>query len=152
MNPAPTITVVNRLIAMTLLLLVFSGTLGLGAVWMRGEISRTANQSRALEGQITDVERRLDEVNAQVASAVNPDALLRQGQFMNLALASPRELQVVRVPESAELRLAAKRNRDIFSLSSASVEFGSPTATPNSMAPGATTRAPAFHVLTASLR
>ena len=148
MKPAPTITVVNRLIAMTLALLVFSGTLGLGAVWMRGEISRTANQSRALEGRITDVERRLDEVNAQVASAVNPDALLRQGQFMNLALASPRELQVVRVPESAELRLAAKRNRDIFSLSTAAVEL------PTGVAGSASTpnRNPAFRVLTASLR
>jgi hypothetical protein len=148
MKPAPTITVVNRLIAMTLALLVFSGTLGLGAVWMRGEISRTANQSRALEGRITDVERRLDEVNAQVASAVNPDALLRQGQFMNLALASPRELQVVRVPESAELRLAAKRNRDIFSLSTAAVEL--PTGAP--AAAGTANRNPAFRVLTASLR
>jgi len=139
MKSAPALTLVNRLIALTLLLLVFSGTLGLGAVWMRGEISRTANHSRALQGQITDVERRLDEVNAQVASAVNPDALLRQARFMNLALASPRELQVVRVPESAELRLVAKRNRDVFNLSTAAVE-------------GAANRNPAFRVLTASLR
>ena len=140
MKPPPSNALVNRLIAMALLLLIFSGTLGLGAVWMRGEISRAANRSRALEGQITDVERRLDEVNAQVASAVNPDALLRQGQVMNLALASPRELQVVRVPESAELRLAAKRNRDVFSLSSASTEGN------------ASGRNPAFRVITASLR
>jgi hypothetical protein len=137
MKPPPSHALVNRLIAMTLLLLVFSGTLGLGAVWMRQEISRTANRSRALEGDITGVERRLDEINAQVAAAVNPDALLRQGQFMNLALASPRELQVVRVPESAELRLATKRNRDVFSVSTASLEGG--------------TR-PTFHFVTASLR
>jgi len=139
MKPAPAPTLVNRLIAMAVMLLVFSGTLGLGAVWMRGEISRTANHSRALQGQITDVERRLDEVNAQVASAVNPDALLRRGQSMNLALASPREIQVVRVPESPELRLAAKRNRDVFSLSTAGVE-------------GTAGRTPTFRVLTASLR
>lgn len=141
MKPVLTRESVNRLIAMILFLLVFSGTLGLGAVWMRGEISRTANHSRALQGQITDIERRLDEVNAQVASAVNPDALLRQGQFMNLALASPRELQVVRVPESAELRLAAKRNRDVFSLANASASVE-----------GSANRNPAFRVLTASLR
>jgi len=140
MKPPPSNALVNRLIAMALLLLIFSGTLGLGAVWMRGEISRAANHSRALEGKITDVERRLDEVNAQVASAVNPDALLRQGQVMNLALTSPRELQVVRVPESAELRLAAKRNRDVFSLSNASTEGN------------ASGRNPAFRVITASLR
>ncbi|MEJ1971308.1 MAG: hypothetical protein WDM96_01925 [Lacunisphaera sp.] len=139
MNLVSPRTLVNRLIALTLLLLVFAGTLGLGAVWMRGEISRTANRSRALAGQLTDVERRLDEVNAQVAAAVNPDALLRQGQFMNLALASPRELQVMRVDESPELRLAAKRNREVFSLATAALD-------------GSAGRNPSFRVVTASLR
>src|SRR4051812_41905588 len=138
-------TQVNRLIAMVLFLLIFAGSLGLGAVWMRGEISRTANFSRALQGRINDVERRLDEVNAQVAPAVNPDALLRQGEFMNLALVSPREIQVVRVPESPELRLAAKRNRDVFNLSTAS-------ATSAVGAPAATNSNLTFRVLTASLR
>ena len=141
MKPTLAPTQVNRLIAMVLFLLIFAGSLGLGAVWMRGEISRTANFSRALQGRINDVERRLDEVNAQVASAVNPDALLRQGEFMNLALVSPREIQVVRVPESPELRLAAKRNRDVFNLSTASA--GSPASTNGN---------PAFRVLAASLR
>jgi len=141
MKPTLAPTQVNRLIAMVLFLLIFAGSLGLGAVWMRGEISRTANFSRALQGRINDVERRLDEVNAQVASAVNPDALLRQGEFMNLALVSPREIQVVRVPESPELRLAAKRNRDVFSLSTASVE-----------SPASTNSSPTFRVLAASLR
>jgi len=144
MKPTLAPTQVNRLIAMVLFLLIFAGSLGLGAVWMRGEISRTANFSRALQGRINDVERRLDEVNAQVASAVNPDALLRQGEFMNLALVSPREIQVVRVPESPELRLAAKRNRDIFSLSTASAttSTGSPVPTNGNLT---------FRVLTASL-
>lgn len=141
MNPALAAKLVNRLIAMVLFLLVFAGSLGLGAVWMRGEISRTANHSRALEGRITDVERRLDEVNAQVASAVNPDALLRQNGLMNLALVSPREIQVVRVPESPELRLAAKRNRDVFNLSTASVA-----------SPASASNRPAFRVVAASLR
>jgi hypothetical protein len=141
MKSASTRTQVNRLMAMVLFLLVFSGSLGLGAVWMRGEISRTANSSRGLQGKINDVERRLDEVNAQVASAVNPDALLRQNDFMNLALVSPREIQVVRVPESPELRLAAKRNRDVFSLATAGV--GSPASASGN---------PAFRVLAVSLR
>lgn len=137
MKPPPANSLVNRVIAMTLALLVLSGTLGLAAVWMRQSISQTANRSRAFEGRITDVERRLDEVNAQVASALNPDSLLRQNQFMNLALATPGEIQVQRVPESAELRLATKRNREVFNLSTASAE-------------GAPSR-PAFRVITAAL-
>lgn len=139
MKPPPASTLVNRIILLTLALLVFSGSLGLGAVWMRQEISQAANQSRTLHVKIEDIERRLDEVNAQVAAAVNPDTLLRQNQAMRLALAAPRETQVVRVGESAELRLAAKRNREVFSVATAS------------FAPAAG-RAPAFQFVTASLR
>ena len=135
MKPPPTPGLVNRVIALTLLLLTFTGTLGLGAVWMRQGISQIANSNRALEDQITQVERRLDHVNAEVAAAVNPDALLRQNTFMRLALAAPRELQVVRVAGSAELRLAAKRNQEVFRL-------GTTSANP----------AVAFRVVTASLR
>jgi hypothetical protein len=135
MKPPPTPGLVNRVIALTLLLLTFTGTLGLGAVWMRQGISTTANSNRALEDRITEVERRLDEVNAEVAAAVNPDALLRQNTFMRLTLAAPREIQVVRVAGSPELRLAAKRNQEVFRLGTTSA-----------------TSAVAFRVVTASLR
>lgn len=136
MKPPPTHAHVNRLIALTLLLLVFSGSLGLAAVWVRQEISQTANRSRALVAKVTDVERRLDEINAEVAAAVNPDALLKQNQAMRLGLATPREIQVVRIAESPELRLAAKRNQEIFNLSSAPAGDNAPT----------------FRLVTASLR
>ncbi|HVZ63081.1 MAG TPA: hypothetical protein VG936_00725 [Lacunisphaera sp.] len=138
MKPPPAHAFVNRLIGLTLVLLIFSGSLGLGAVWMRQEISQAANRGRLLEVKMADVERRLDEVNAQVAAAVNPDALLRQNQVMRLGLLSPREIQVVRVGESPELRLAAKHNREVFSVATASI---SDEANP-----------PAFHVLTTALR
>jgi hypothetical protein len=120
MRPPPAHSLVNRLIALTLLLLVFAGSLGLGAVWFRQEISQTANRSRSLEGRIADAERRLDEVNASVAAAVNPDTLLRQNEVMRLGLAAPREIQVVRVAGSAELRLASKRSRDAFTVAATS--------------------------------
>jgi len=116
MKPPPAHAFVNQLIALTLILLIFSGTLGLGAVWVRQEISGTANRSHALEGKIANVERRLDEVSAEVAAALNPDALLRQNQLMLIGLESPREIQVRRVSVSPELRLAAKRNLEIFSV------------------------------------
>jgi hypothetical protein len=120
MKPPPAHAFVSQLIALTLLLLVFSGSLGLGAVWVRQEISGTANRSHSLEMKIADIERRLDEVNAEVAASLNPDALLQQNQVMRLGLASPTEGQVVRVNESPELRLALKRSREIFTLASAS--------------------------------
>lgn len=138
MKPPPANALVSRVMLLTLFLLVFSGSLGLGAVWMRQEISQAANESRALHVKIEDIERRLDEVNASVAAAVNPDALLRQNEAMHLALAAPREIQVVRVNESAALRLAARRNREIFSVQGASFDFSN--------------EAPVFKIVTASLR
>jgi hypothetical protein len=117
MRPPPARAFVSQLITLTLLLLVFSGSLGLGAVWVRQEISGTANRSNTVEKKITDVERRLDEVTAEVAAALNPSALLRQNQVMMLGLSSPREMQIRRVDESPELKLALKHNREIFRLS-----------------------------------
>lgn len=114
MRPPPAHSLVNRLIALTLLLLVFAGSLGLGAVWFRQEISQTANRSRALEIKFADVERRLDQVNAKVAAAVNPDTLIAQNEAMRLGLAAPREPQVWRLAGSAELHLASKRTLDAF--------------------------------------
>jgi hypothetical protein len=60
MKPPPTLGLVNRIIALTLLLLTFTGTLGLGAVWMRQGISSTANSNRGLVVRITEVEPRVD--------------------------------------------------------------------------------------------
>lgn len=120
MKPPPASNLINRVILLTLMLLVFTGTLGLGAVWMRQEISQTANRSRALEDKLTDAQRRLDELSAEVATAVNPQALLRQNESMRLALSMPREIQVQRVAVSAELKLAQKRNLEVFRVENAS--------------------------------
>jgi hypothetical protein len=120
MKPPPAHAFVNQLIALTLLLLVYSGTLGLGAVWVRQEISGTANRSRTLEGKIANVERRLDEVNAEVAASLNPKALQDQNVAMRLGLELPREIQVVRVEGDPALRLYQKRNKEIFSVAATS--------------------------------
>lgn len=113
MRPPPAHAFVSQLIALTLLLLVFSGSLGLGAVWVRQEISGSANRSHGIETKIADVERRLDEVNAEVAAALNPSELLRQNQAMVLGLSSPKVAQIQWVPGSPELLLAAKHNREV---------------------------------------
>lgn len=123
MRPPPANALVNKLVALTLCLLIFAGTLGLGAVYVRQEIFATANRSRAVEQQIADVERQLDEVNAQVAAALNPATLLRQNDTMGLGLTAPRTVQVVRVEESPELRLAGKRTRDVLGLASKEAVF-----------------------------
>ncbi len=135
MKPPPATAHVNRLIALSLALLLFSGTLGLGAVWVRQEISQTANRSRALVAKLADVERRLDDVNTAIAAAVNPKALIDQNNAMRLGLAMPKEGQVVRVEGSPELRLMARLNRDNFNRASAEASLS---------------REPAFRIVVAS--
>jgi hypothetical protein len=142
MRPPPARAFVSQLITLTLLLLVFSGSLGLGAVWVRQEISGTANRSHAIENKIADVERRLDEVNAEVATALTTSTLRQQNQVMVLGLSSPKETQIVRLEGSPELRLASKRNLDIFNASGS--RLGSENAS------GSNTYS--FKVITASLR
>lgn len=116
---------VNRVFLLTLALLVFAGSLGLAAVWMRQEIFRTAARNRAVEVRLADVERRLAGVDAEVAAMLNPAVLVRQNEAMRLGLGVPREEQVARVAESPVLRLAAKRNREILTVAPAA---GSATA------------------------
>jgi len=127
MRPPPPNTLVNKIVALTLCLLVFSGTLGLGAVWVWQEIFSTANRSNVLETKLADVERRLDEVDAGVAIALNPASLLRRNETMRLGLEAPKQIQVVRMQGSPEIRLALKRNQEIFSLSTTARKSG-PTA------------------------
>jgi C4-dicarboxylate-specific signal transduction histidine kinase len=112
MKPPPPNALVNKVVALTLVLLMFAGTLGLGAVWVRQEIFSTANRSRVLQTQIADVERKLDEVRAQVATAESVAALIHRSEDMRLALVSPRELQVVRVEQDPTIELGRKRNAE----------------------------------------
>lgn len=110
---------VNRVFLLTLALLVFAGSLGLAAVWMRQEIFRTAARNRALEVRLADVERQLAGVDAEVAAVLNPAVLARQNEAMRLGLGVPREDLVARVAGSPVLRLAAKRNREILTVAPA---------------------------------
>ncbi len=116
MRPPPPPALVSKLIALTLTFLVFAGTLGLGAVWVRQEIFQSANRNRGNELRLADIERRLGEVNVEVAAALNPDALLRQNKAMRLGLVMPQEARVARVDIQPEDALAARRNREVFTL------------------------------------
>lgn len=108
MKPPPTNALVNKSVLLTLVLLMFAGTLGLGAVWVRQEIFATANRIRVLEGETADVVRKLDEVSAQIATAESVATLLQQNDTLRLGLATAKEIQVVRVERDPVLELSRK--------------------------------------------
>ena len=114
MKKSGTHAFVNQLLIGTLAMIVFSGSIGLGAVWLRHQISTTAQSTRQLENALAEVERRIAETTALIAAEQSPEALVEKNLAMGIGLVPRREAQVVWVAESPEERLAARRNLEIF--------------------------------------
>lgn len=106
--------VVNGLFFLTLFMLAYAGAIGFGTVWLRHRISVTANANKALEMQMLDLQRRDNEVLAEIAQAQTTAELLRQNSLLGLQLVQPREGQVLRTTDDVERRLAAKRFGRLF--------------------------------------
>jgi hypothetical protein len=105
---------INQLLAGMLVVFVLGGSAGLGAVWLRHQISLTARATLELEQKLARVERRLAATNTFVAAEQSPEALARRNRDMRLGLALPRRENVHHVAVSVEERLATRRNRELF--------------------------------------
>ncbi len=105
---------VNQFLVGLLVTIGFGGTVGVGTVWMRHQISVVADTNRALEQQYREVERRYAEVSAEVESAMSPDILRAQNQAMRLGLVELTQGQINPVPVDPIMRLAARANRRAF--------------------------------------
>ena len=114
MNKSATGGFINQVLACTLVMLVFTGSIGFGTVWLRHEISLAANRNKTLQAQLDDVQRRLDQLIAEIAAAQTPDALIRLDESLRLGLDSPRQEQIEYVSTDVEQRLASKRNTGVF--------------------------------------
>ena len=114
MKPASTHAFINQLLVYSIFMICITGSVGVGIVWMRHQISETANATKLMERSIAAIERQMAESTARLASAQSPEALERKNVAMGLGLVPPNDLQIVRVEESPEARLAAKRNIEIF--------------------------------------
>ena len=105
---------INQLLVYTLVMICFSGSIGLGTVWMRHQISLTANATKQLDARLITVERHLSEATAAAEVERDTNILLRRNAEWNLGLILPNQAQVVHVTEDPVMRLAAKRNRSLF--------------------------------------
>lgn len=114
MNKNSTQAFVNQMLVYTLVMICFSGSIGIGTVWLRQQIAQTANHVRQLQTRTAEVSRRTDETTALIATESSPDMLARKNAEWHLGLVQPSEPQVRRVDEPVEQRLAQKRNSDLF--------------------------------------
>lgn len=105
---------VNQLLVCLLVSFGFGGSIGLGTVWMRHEISVTAKSNRALQASIAEVKRRLDATATVVETEQGYDALTRRNADWRLGLVPATDAQLVRVTEDPVMRLARRRDRNLF--------------------------------------
>lgn len=114
MKTAATHAFVNQFLVGLLVTIGFGGTVGVGTVWMRHQISVVADTNRSLEQQYREIERRYAEVSAEVESAMSPDVLRAQNSAMRLGLVELTQSQINPVPIDPIMRLAARANRRAF--------------------------------------
>ncbi|MFA5264573.1 MAG: hypothetical protein WC378_12195 [Opitutaceae bacterium] len=114
---------VNQLLIYTLVMICTSGSVGLGTVWLRYQISATANRVKLADQKIAECERRLAEAVTDTETEQSPDVLKRRNEQWKLGLTYPKETQVCRVKDDVEMRLAAKRNQGLFTDGASFVAF-----------------------------
>jgi hypothetical protein len=114
MNNSASSAFINQLLVYTLGMLVFTGSIGFGTVWLRHEISMAANRNKNLQSHLDEVQRHLDQVTAEIAAVQTPDALIRLNSSLRLGLDTPRQEQIVYVTANPELHLAAERDSSVF--------------------------------------
>lgn len=103
---------VNQFVIYTLVTICFSGSIGLGTVWMRHQISLTANANKELESRLAELKRHLAETNTAIEVQQSPAVLMQRNTAMNLGLVMP---VVHGVTENPTLRLADKNSRALLS-------------------------------------
>jgi hypothetical protein len=114
MKTSDTRAFANQLLVCFLVTVCCSGSVGMGIVWMRHQISVTANINRILAARITEVERNCEATKALVATEQDPDVLRRRNAEWNLGMAPESDRQVVRVTEDPVQQLVALRNQELF--------------------------------------
>lgn len=105
---------VNQLVVCLLVTMTFGGSLGLGIVWVRHQISVTAKANRALLAAISEVNRRSDDIEARIRSEQRPELLRQLNLEFRLGLAPMNEVEVVRVTENVAQRMVERATRWSF--------------------------------------
>jgi septal ring factor EnvC (AmiA/AmiB activator) len=99
---------VNQLVVCLLVTMTFGGSLGLGTVWIRHQISLTAKANRGLLAAISELNRRSDDIEAQIRSEQRPELLRQLNLEFRLGLAPMNEVEVVRVTENVTQRMVQR--------------------------------------------
>jgi len=86
MKKTDTHAFVNQLLVCVLVTICFGGSIGLGTVWLRHQISLTAKANRELEMRIAALDRQITETSILVESEQNADLLRQRNTTWRLGL------------------------------------------------------------------
>jgi hypothetical protein len=104
----------NQLLVCLLVTFGFGGSIGLGTVWMRHQNALLAKSNRALEANVAELKRRIDETTTQVEGEQASDVLRRRNAEWRLGFAPAAEQQVRHMPEDPIMRLARLHRAELF--------------------------------------
>jgi len=93
---------VNQVVVGTLFAIGVSGSVGIGSVWMRHQISVTAQANKAIETRLAEVERLTQQTSTWVAEEQDVTALLKRNAQWRLGLMPPQDGQIQRITGDSE--------------------------------------------------
>jgi hypothetical protein len=114
---------VNSLVVCSLVAIGCTGTVGLGMVWSRHELSMLARDNKQLATQITAIDRQCQETMAEIAALQDPVALLQRNSEWHLGLVSPAPEHLHYTRQDPQIYLASQRDRGLFNDGAAPVTF-----------------------------
>lgn len=108
---------VNQMLIWVIVTLCGLGSAGVGVVWMRHQISRTADNNRILRDKISQINRQLAEAQAMVENAQTLRELRARNIEFKLGLLEIDEKQLVhdrQEPGERLLAMRAKSNQELL--------------------------------------
>jgi hypothetical protein len=115
MNSSSRSAFANHLLIYTLMAIGFSGSIGLGTVWMQHQISLVAKANKVLEGRLKDYERQSEQATTEIAEEQDVSVLLARNVQWKIGLVAPVKEAVQQVADDPVAHLVLKHNREMFS-------------------------------------
>lgn len=103
----------NPLLLGAVLGLGLSGSVGVGAVWLRHQISVTANENKVLEAHIADLERQSEQLDTEIAEQEDAQVLLARQEQWKLGMVAPSAERVHHFTQDPLRHLSEKHGESI---------------------------------------